>query len=92
MSSRHRHLSFPPPQPVELVLLLDRVELSAAILLDERGGAITIPMERLPSNPPPERGDLIRVPLGDARRPLWRLASVEPSARRRAAAGPPAGA
>jgi hypothetical protein len=75
----------PPP---ELVLILDRVEGPTAVLLDAEGRQIAVPVERLPRNPRPSQGDVLRVPVDDAQRPDWFAARVdqEETERRRAAA------
>jgi hypothetical protein len=67
----------PPPRPADLVLMFDRVTLEVAVLVDERGHRLTLPVDRLPRDPRPVPGDLIRVPLGEGRRPLWDAATVE---------------
>jgi len=73
----------PPPRPADLVLMFDRVALEVAVLVDERGHHLALPLDRLPRNPRPSPGDLIRVPLGEARRPMWEAATVERAAERR---------
>ena len=72
----------PPPRAPDLVLMFDRVALDVAVLVDERGHHLTLPVDRLPRNPRPVPGDLIRVPLGEARRPRWDAATVERAAER----------
>jgi hypothetical protein len=72
----------PPPRPADLVLMFDRVALEVAVLVDERGHHLTLPLDRLPRNPRPAPGDVIRVPLGEARRPLWHAATVERAVER----------
>lgn len=90
MPSKKKPALFPPPRPADLVFLFDRVELAVAILRDERGNAMAVPLGRLPRNPPPARGDVIRVPLGEARRPMWDEATVSraPAARPEEEASP----
>jgi hypothetical protein len=73
---------FPPQRPADLVLMFDRVTLDVAILVDARGHPMALPVDRLPRNPAPKPGDLIRVPLGEVRRPLWHAATIEPAAER----------
>ena len=60
-----------------MLLMFDRVQLDVAILVDARGHPMAVPVDRLPRDPRPEPGDLIRVPLGEVRRPLWHAATVE---------------
>jgi hypothetical protein len=74
---------FPPQRPpADLLLMFDRVELEVAILVDGRGHPMAVPIHRLPRDPRPAPGDLIRVPLGEVRRPLWHAATVEPAQER----------
>jgi hypothetical protein len=72
----------PPPRAADLLLLFDRIELETAILVDSRGHPMALPLDRLPRDPRPAPGDLIRVPLGEVRRPLWHAATVERASER----------
>ncbi|HET7038741.1 MAG TPA: hypothetical protein VFH97_02575 [Gemmatimonadales bacterium] len=71
-----------PKRPADLVLKLDRIELRVAVLVNGRGHAITVPLDRLPREPRPAPGDLIRVPLGEEERPLWHAATIDRAADR----------
>jgi hypothetical protein len=70
-------------RPADLVLKLDRIELRVAVLVDVRGHAMTVPLDRLPRDPQPAPGDLIRVPLGEVQRPLWHAATIDRAVERR---------
>jgi hypothetical protein len=77
-----------PRRPEQLILALDRIERTTAILVDEQGRTIALPMERLPRNPPPAEGDVLRVPVDASGRPRWPDAAIDRAEtdRRRAAA------
>jgi hypothetical protein len=80
-----------PARPPDLVLKLDRIELRVAVLVDGRGHPMTVPLDRLPRDPQPAPGDLIRVPLGDVQRPLWHAATIDRAVDRRERDGMAAG-
>jgi hypothetical protein len=66
----------PAPKP-ELILALDRIEGPTAVLVDESGRQIAVPVDRLPRNPAVREGDVLRVPVDDAQRPDWFAAVVD---------------
>jgi hypothetical protein len=72
----------------ELVLVVDRIEGPTAVLVDDGGRQIAVPVDRLPRNPPVREGDVLRVPLDDTQRPDWFAAVVDQAEteRRRAEA------
>jgi hypothetical protein len=66
------------PEPkAELVLVLDRIEGPTAVLVDEGGRQIAVPVDRLPRNPRVQEGDVLRVPVDHAQRPDWFAAVVD---------------
>jgi hypothetical protein len=72
----------------ELVLAVDRLEGPTAVLVDEDGRQIVVPVDRLPRNPKVQEGDVLRVPVDHAQRPDWFAAVVDQAEteRRRAEA------
>jgi hypothetical protein len=69
--------------PRSLTLVIDRIEGAVAILADDEGGGITLPLDRLPTGPAWAEGLVIRVPLDTAGRPDWRSAQPDHAETRR---------
>jgi hypothetical protein len=74
--------------PRLLTLVIDRIEARVAVLSDDRGGGITLPLERLPAGHTWAEGLVIRVPLDTTGRPEWHAAQPDHAeTKRRLAAG-----
>ena len=63
--------------PRVLTVVIDRIEGAVAVLADDRGGGITLPLDRLPAGHAWAEGLVIRVPLDAEGRPDWRAAQPD---------------
>ncbi len=68
--------------PRVLTVVIDRIEGTVAVLEDDQGGGITLPLDRLPAGSWTE-GTVIRVPLDAMGRPDWRAAQPDHAETRR---------
>jgi hypothetical protein len=69
--------------PRMLTVVIDRIEGAVALLADDRGGGITLPLERLPGGHVWAEGLVVRVPLDTTGRPDWRSAQPDHAETRR---------
>lgn len=69
--------------PQVLTVVIDRIDGPVVVLHDDRGGGITLPLDRLPGGHPWTEGLVIRVPLDGDGRPDWRSARPDQAETRR---------
>jgi hypothetical protein len=69
--------------PRVLTAVIDRIEGPVVVLDDDRGGGITLPLDRLPGGHSWTEGLVIRVPLDRDGRPDWRSAQPDHAETRR---------
>jgi hypothetical protein len=72
-----------PGTPRVLTVVIDRIEGAVAMLEDDGGGGITLPLDRLPAGHAWTEGLVIRVPLDATGRPDWRSAQPDHAETRR---------
>jgi hypothetical protein len=66
-----------PASSKRLTLVFDRSDGKTAVFVDDQGGDIAVPVDRLPRHAAWSEGDVVRVPLDSSGLPRWSAAVLD---------------